>query len=255
MLRDHLLNTLNQLLSPHLTKDYCPNGLQVEGKEVIRHVVTGVTASQALIDKAIALNADAILVHHGYFWKNEPYNIVGIKKRRIASLLQHDISLFAYHLPLDVHASLGNNAQLAAVLGLDEVAAFESISPEGLVMRGVLPQALSHQALKQKLASCLSRDVVSVGAKEQIKHLAWCTGGGQGYIDELTNINTSDAPIDAFISGEISEQTTHSARELGIDFFAAGHHATERYGVKALGEYLAQHHDVKVSFIDIDNPA
>jgi dinuclear metal center YbgI/SA1388 family protein len=255
LLREQLLRTLNQLLSPHLTQDYCPNGLQIEGKEEIRHIVTGVTASQALIDKAIALKADAILVHHGYFWKNEPYNIVGIKKRRIASLLQHDISLFAYHLPLDVHASLGNNAQLAAVLGLDAVAPLTNVSPQGLVMRGALPQALSHQALKHKLANCLSRDVISVGDKSEIKHLAWCTGGGQGYIDELTNLAAGDAPIDAFISGEISEQTTHSARELGIDFFAAGHHATERYGVKALGEYLAQHHDVRVSFIDVDNPA
>jgi dinuclear metal center YbgI/SA1388 family protein len=255
LLREQLLNTLNELLSPHLVKDYCPNGMQVEGKGDIHHIVTGVTASQALIDAAISLKADAIVVHHGYFWKNEPYPIVGIKKRRIAALLEHNINLFAYHLPLDIHPSLGNNAQLAKVLGLTKVSAVSHISPQGIVMQGDLSTAMGHQELSQKIGKALTRDVLSVGNKSQIQRLAWCTGGGQGYIDELINADSSDAKIDAFISGEISEQTTHSARELGIDFYAAGHHATERYGIKALGEYLAETFDVKVSFVDIDNPA
>lgn len=255
MLREQLLYTLNELLSPHLVKDYCPNGIQVEGKADIHHIVTGVTASQALIDAAISLKADAMVVHHGYFWKNEPYPIVGIKKRRIAALLQHNINLFAYHLPLDIHPSLGNNAQLAKVLGIINVSAVSHISPQAIVMQGDLPTAISHQELNHKLGAALSREVLSVGNKTHIKRLAWCTGGGQGFIDELFNANSEHADIDAFISGEISEQTTHSARELGVDFYAAGHHATERYGIKALGEYLAENYDIKVSFIDIDNPA
>jgi dinuclear metal center YbgI/SA1388 family protein len=253
--RDQLLSTLNQLLSPHLVKDYCPNGLQVEGKEEIHHIVTGVTASQALIDHAIALDADAILVHHGYFWKNEAYNIVGMKKRRIAALLQHDINLFAYHLPLDVHPTLGNNAQLAKLLALTEVVPVIDIAPEGVVMQGILPEALTHEQLSARLQHALHRAPVSVGGSAQIKRVAWCTGGGQGFIDELVNLSTDGCGIDAFISGEISEQTTHSARELGIDYFAAGHHATERYGVKAVGEHLAENFGLKVSFVDIQNPA
>jgi dinuclear metal center YbgI/SA1388 family protein len=255
LLREQLLNALNELLSPHLVNDYCPNGIQVEGKSDIHHIVTGVTASQALIDAAISLKADAIVVHHGYFWKNEPYPIVGMKKRRIAALLQHNINLFAYHLPLDIHPSLGNNAQLGMLLGLQNVSAISHISPQGIVMQGDLPTAINHQELNQRLVAALSRDVLSVGNKTHIKRLAWCSGGGQGFIDELINADSGNKDIDAFISGEISEQTTHSARELGIDFYAAGHHATERYGVKALGEYLAENFDVKVSFIDIDNPA
>ncbi|MFC4699156.1 Nif3-like dinuclear metal center hexameric protein [Glaciecola siphonariae] len=255
MLREQLLNALNSILSPQSQRDYCPNGLQVEGKENIAHIVTGVTASQALIDKAVELSADALLVHHGYFWKNEDYPIVGIKKRRIATLLKHDINLIAYHLPLDVHETLGNNAQLGALLGLESITAVDNIAPTGIVMRGELATPLSHDELSERLFERLGRTVISVGSKQSIKSLAWCTGGGQGYIDQVAASRASSLPIDAFISGEISEQTTHSARELDLDFFAAGHHATERYGVKALGEYLAKHYNLQVTFVDVDNPA
>lgn len=254
MLRHQLLATLDALLAPTLIKDYCPNGLQIEGKDDIQHIVTGVTASQALIEKAIDLKADAILVHHGFFWKNEAYPIVGMKKRRISRLLQHDINLFAYHLPLDVHLSFGNNAQLGIVLGLKNIKPLDAIQPLGIVMTGELDKAFSHAQLSKHLHDCLNREVISVGHKSDIRRIAWCTGGGQGYIDQLASAE-GYPHIDAFVSGEISEQTTHSARELNIDYFAAGHHATERYGVKALGEYLQEAHALQVSFVDIDNPA
>lgn len=255
MLRKQLLSSLNSLLSPHLLKDYCPNGLQVEGKDEINHIVTGVTASQALIERAIELQADAILVHHGYFWKNEAYPIVGIKKRRIAALLEHDINLIAYHLPLDVHPVFGNNAQLGRLLGLTDIEALEGIQPEGIVMQGRLPSAMTGEQFSQHLSQVLARDIVSVSNHKIIQQVAWCTGGGQGYIEDVASAQSESLTIDAFISGEISEQTTHSARELNIDFFAAGHHATERYGVKSLGEHLSSEFDLKVSFVDIDNPA
>lgn len=254
MHREELSSLLNSLLSPNLIKDYCPNGLQIEGKEKILRLVTGVTASQALIDKAIELGADAILVHHGFFWKNEDYRIVGIKKRRIGALLQHDINLFAYHLPLDVHAVHGNNAQLGKVLGLSDIQPLAHIQPNGIVMTGELTKAMTHNEFSEHLTNSLHRQCMPVARKQAIKKVAWCTGGGQSYIDEIANF-AGDLGIDAFISGEISEQTTHSARELDIDYFAAGHHATERYGVKALGEFLAQNHALDVSFVDIDNPA
>ncbi|WP_395343903.1 Nif3-like dinuclear metal center hexameric protein [Ningiella sp. W23] len=259
MHREELLSELDTLLSPALIKDYCPNGLQVEGKAQINKVVTGVTASQALIESAIKQQADAILVHHGYFWKNEPYSIVGMKKRRISRLLQHDINLFAYHLPLDVHPSMGNNAMLGKVLGISAVRPIETITPEGIVMVGELSSPASHAELAGRFESALGRKSISIGNKDTIRRLAWCTGGGQGYIDHFAALQgdspTSHHRIDAFISGEISEQTTHSARELDIDYFALGHHATERYGVKTVGEYLQSTFGLEVSFVDIDNPA
>lgn len=255
MRREQLLSMLGSLLSPDALKDYCPNGLQVEGKDEIGHIVTGVTASQALIEQAIILNADAILVHHGFFWKNEAYPIVGMKKRRISRLLAHDINLFAYHLPLDVHPVYGNNAQLGRVLGLKNIQSLTQIEPLGIVMAGELAVPLSPMEFSHTLQSCLGRSVISVTDHASIHRVAWCTGGGQGYIDQVAAAHINGHRIDAFVSGEISEQTTHSARELNIDYFAAGHHATERYGIKALGEYLQNEYAVKVSFIDIDNPA
>jgi len=253
--RDQLLSVLNSLLLPNLLKDYCPNGLQIEGREEIKHIVTGVTASQALIDESVKLKADALLVHHGFFWKNEDYAIVGMKKRRISTLLAHDINLIAYHLPLDVHPIYGNNAQLGKMLDLQNICGIDDIQPTGIVMRGELKEALTHEQFSSLLQQRLGRQSINVASKSVIKHVAWCTGGGQGYIDKVADCCKGENGIDAFISGEISEQTTHSARELGIDYFAAGHHATERYGAKALGEYLSSQHDLKVSFVDIDNPA
>lgn len=249
--RDQLVQMLNQKLEITRVRDYCPNGLQVEGRQQIRKVLTGVTASQALLERAVAEQVDAVLVHHGYFWKGESSEITGMKKRRLQTLLQHDINLLAYHLPLDIHPELGNNARLGALLGLTEISALASVEPVGVVRQASLaePQALTEiVALLQQL---LGRQVfvhdAGIGAVTQI---AWCTGGGQGYIEQAA---TAGAQL--FISGEVSEQTIHIANELGIHFIAAGHHATERYGIKALGEWLAAETGVEVIFADIYNPA
>lgn len=243
---NHLLNTI---LKPDAIQDFCPNGLQVEGREQVKKIVTGVTASQALIDAAISHNADTILVHHGYFWKGEAQPITGMKKRRIAALLEHDINLFAYHLPLDVHPVIGNNAQLAQLLDLEMTEGLEPVA-NSVAVKGRLKTPMSGEQFAQKIAKVLNREpLVSLVRDEPIETIAWCTGGGQGYIDLAASLG-----IDAYLTGEASEQTIHSSREQQIDFFAAGHHATERYGVKALGELLAEQHGFDVTFIDIDNP-
>ena len=245
-----LISHLTSLLRSEEIKDYCPNGLQVQGKAEISRIVSGVTATQALIDKAIETNADAILVHHGYFWKGESPEITGMKQRRIKTLLTHDINLIAYHLPLDVHPEFGNNRQLAHLLDINNVASLSGVKPDGLVMTGELSSELPHNELADLLARTLGRTPLSEAVIDRpIRTLAWCTGGGQGFIEQAAM-----AGVDAFISGEVSEQTIHTAREMGIDFFSAGHHATERYGAKALGEYIAEQFEVDVRFIDIPNP-
>ncbi|WP_417614803.1 Nif3-like dinuclear metal center hexameric protein [Oceanisphaera sp.] len=243
---------LNKQLNVAAIKDYCPNGLQVEGKAEISKIVTGVTASQALIDQAIQAGADAILVHHGYFWKGENEQVRGMKRRRLKALLTHDINLYAYHLPLDIAPELGNNAQLAALLDIQNVASLEAGNPLSVAQWGELDTPLSGAQLSERLQQRLDRSVLHVGdtGPELIRRVGFCTGGGQGYIDLA-----AEQGMDAFISGEVSEQTVHVARECGVHFFAAGHHATERYGVKALGEWLAQEQGLAVSFIDVDNPA
>lgn len=249
--RDELLQLINSKLESGRVRDYCPNGLQVEGKAQVRKILTGVTASQALLNRAVAEQADAILVHHGYFWKSEASEITGMKKRRLQTLLQHDINLFAYHLPLDIHPELGNNAQLGTLLGFDDSSALASVEPVGVVRQTRLSAAVSLADIVMRLQQKLERPVFFHDAGiGDIRHIAWCTGGGQGYIDAAA---TAGAQL--FISGEVSEQTIHSANELGIHFIAAGHHATERYGVKALGEWLAAQTDVEVVFADIYNPA
>jgi len=251
VLNSQLLQLLNSLLRPEKVKDYCPNGLQVEGKKELTKVVTGVTASQALIDHAIAINADAILVHHGYFWKGESPCITGMKRKRIQSLLQHDINLYAYHLPLDIHPTLGNNAQLAKLLGIVDVSPIEVNNPQCVVMQGRFEGGISATELTRLLHTRLAKSPLHEPAKKsKIETIAWCTGGGQGYI-ELA----AEQGVDAYITGEVSEQTIHTAREMNIHFYAAGHHATERYGVKALGEYIQQELAIEVVFVDIDNPA
>ncbi|WP_105902467.1 Nif3-like dinuclear metal center hexameric protein [Vibrio gangliei] len=242
---------LNQTLSPQLVKDYCPNGLQVEGKQEVKKIITGVTASQALIEAAIAADADAILVHHGYFWKGEAEPLVGMKGKRIRSLIQNDINLYAYHLPLDIHPTLGNNAQLAQLLCIDTQGGLEG-HPQSVAMFGEFKTALSGKQLAERIENVLQRKPLHIHPDvedKMIKTIGWCTGGGQDYIELAAR-----SGLDAFISGEISERTTYSAREMGIHYYSAGHHATERYGVKALGEWLAQEHGFDVEFIDIDNP-
>ncbi|WP_235937525.1 Nif3-like dinuclear metal center hexameric protein [Marinobacter caseinilyticus] len=239
------MQTLAEWLEPDRFQDYCPNGLQVEGKSGIRRIVTGVTASQALIDAAVAASADLILVHHGYFWKGEDQCIRGMKRARLKTLLSQDINLVAYHLPLDDHPVYGNNCQLAKVLGIGDAAPLD-----GLVWSGKLPAPLSVGEFTEQIEARLGRAPLHVGAgPDRIERVAWCTGAAQGYIGKAL-----DAGVDAFISGEVSEPTTHTARECGIHYFAAGHHATERYGVQALGEALAEKFGVEHRFIDCDNP-
>lgn len=238
------------LLKPEQFKDYCPNGLQIEGGHSISKLVTGVTASQALIEAAIAASADAILVHHGYFWQGENPCLKGVKKARIKALMDHDISLFAYHLPLDVHQELGNNVQLANRLGIDITGDLKKQNNYPLVFSGAFHEPISGADLALRLEHVLGREALRVcGRAETIKTIAWCTGAAQNYIDIAI-----DAGVDAYLTGEVSEQTIHQARESGIHFFSAGHHATERYGVLAVGEYLSEKLQIEHEFIDIPNP-
>lgn len=240
----------NQLLMPERYRDYCPNGLQVEGKAEISRIVSGVTASQALLDQAVELEADLVLVHHGYFWKGEAPQICGIKKQRLKTLLNNDISLLAYHLPLDGHPQLGNNARLGELLGLETCGALEPDDPLSIGLTGRLATPLSAAAFASHISTVLGREVMHIeGGPELIETVGWCTGAAQGYIDKASELG-----LDAYISGEISEPTVHSARELGIHYFAAGHHATERYGVQALGQALAAEFDLEHQFVDIKNP-
>jgi len=248
--RIELLAYLDDLLETSRFQDYCPNGLQVEGKQQISTLVTGVTASQALLDAAVAKNADAILVHHGYFWRGETPTVTGLKYRRLKTLLAHDINLIAYHLPLDAHAKLGNNVQLAKMLDLEMDGEIAGTGDPAIGLRGKLKTPQSLNEFSSHIAGQLGREpTIIAGHDRSIKTIGWCTGAAQGYIQQA-----ADSGLDAFVSGEASEQTTHMARELGIHYIAAGHHATERYGVKALGEHLAQHFGLQHCFIDIDNP-
>ncbi len=242
---------LNEKLSPQLIKDYSPNGLQVEGASDIKKVITGVTASQALIDYAVSVGADAVLVHHGYFWKGEPEPIRGMKGKRIRTLIKNDVNLFGYHLPLDIHPELGNNAKLAQLLDIEVIDGLEG-HPQSVAMFGKLEKPISGVEFATKISNALNREPLHIApesADKQIETVGWCTGGGQDYIELAASKG-----LDAFISGEISERTTYTAREMDIHYFAAGHHATERYGIKALGEWLASEHGLDVEFKDIDNP-
>lgn len=240
---------LNTLLQSARFTDYCPNGLQIAGRREVRHIVTGVTASQALIDAAIDCGADTLLVHHGYFWKGENPCLTGIKQRRIKALLAHDINLLAYHLPLDAHPLYGNNAQLAKQLGLRAAKPLTD-EPNQLIWRGEFAQPLRAAEVQQRFSAALQRDVLHIGDQNALlTGMAWCTGAAQGYFQQVL-----DAGELAFLTGEISEHNVHLAREMQAHFFAAGHHATERYGVKALGEHLQEQFALKVEFIDIDNP-
>ena len=244
-----LLNYSDNMLEVDRFNDYCPNGLQVEGKQEITKVVSGVTASQALIDAAIEEKADVLLVHHGYFWKGEDARIVGLKYKRIRSLIEAGISLLAYHLPLDAHPLYGNNAKLSDLLDFDIAGSFPS-SKDAVGMYGTLKTPMSAADFSEKISTSLGRDPLHIGEKsEQIHTIAWCSGAAQSYIEAAAELG-----VDAYLTGEVSEQTVHIARELGIHFYAAGHHATERYGVQALGEHLASHFALKHQFIDIANP-
>ncbi|MGE5758514.1 MAG: Nif3-like dinuclear metal center hexameric protein [Sideroxydans sp.] len=228
-------------------RDYCPNGVQVEGRAEVRRIATGVTASQAVLEAATAWGADAILVHHGYFWRSEDAAITGIKKRRVAHLLKHDVSLLAYHLPLDAHPELGNNAQLGEQLGFVVQGRF---GEQDIAMHGVLEQPQTLQQFTKFIQHTLQRTPQVIGhANPNIVRVAWCSGGGQGYFEQAVALG-----VDAFLTGEISEQNVHVAQETGVAFIAAGHHATERYGVQALGGHLAARFGLEHRFFDQDNP-
>jgi len=238
---------LDKTLNAQAFTDYCPNGLQVQGRESVSHIIAGVTASEALIDAAIEEKADTLLVHHGWFWKGEDPRIVGIRRSRLAKLLAHDMNLIAYHLPLDAHPTLGNNARLATVLGLD---LSHTAGRDGLICLGHSQSIRNVGQLSAQIADKLSRTPLVIGdSKKKIARIAWCTGGAQSMFQQAI-----DAGADVFITGEISEPTVHLARESGVAFISAGHHATERYGVQALGQALQERFPVTVKFVDVDNP-
>lgn len=244
--RNELAAYLDGLLECGRFRDYCPNGLQVEGHPEVRRLVCGVTASQALLEAALAADADAVLVHHGYFWRGEDGRITGIRRARLKTLLENDISLYAYHLPLDAHAELGNNAQLARRMDW----AVEGRFAEQEI--GFLGRTTGTAgALAEKLAHRLGRLPLLVGdASRQLGRIAWCSGGAQGYFEQAIA-----AGADVYVSGEISEQTVHLAQESGVPYIAAGHHATERYGVQALGAHLAERLGIECRYVELDNPA
>ncbi|MCK6411260.1 MAG: Nif3-like dinuclear metal center hexameric protein [Azonexus sp.] len=247
MKREALLNYLNGLLEPEKFRDYCPNGLQVEGRPEIQRIVAGVTACQALLDVAVAEGADAILVHHGYFWKGEDTRIAGIRRRRLKTLLDHEINLIAYHLPLDAHPRLGNNAQLAKALGWIADTCF---GEQNIVWRGRPAQPQRVGEIVASVSHALGRRPLLIGDPQApVRRVAWCSGGAQGYFEAAI-----DEGVDLYLSGEISEQTVHLARETGVAYLAAGHHATECLGIRALAAQVAGDCAIECRMVDIDNP-
>jgi dinuclear metal center YbgI/SA1388 family protein len=244
---NELLHYTQELMQVERYKDYCPNGLQVEGRPEIRKIVSGVTASMALLEAAQKANADLVLVHHGYFWRNEDPRVVGIKRNRLAFLLKNDLNLMAYHLPLDAHSEFGNNVQLGHVLGIRPIG-FTGDSE--LMAYGELDKPITLAEFSAQIESVLQRAPLVIGNPEKIvRKVAWCTGAAQGYIDAAIELG-----VDVYISGEISEQTTHQSIESGVSYISAGHHVTERYGVQALGQHLAEKFNILHEFIDVKNP-
>jgi dinuclear metal center YbgI/SA1388 family protein len=244
---EELLNYTGQLLQVDRFRDYCPNGLQVEGRAEVGSIVTGVSASLALLEAAAGIGADLVLVHHGWFWKNEDARVTGVKRDRLKFLLQQDISLAGYHLPLDAHPELGNNARLAAVLGFETEGWF---GEQPIAAYGRLSQPASLATLGQSIAQKLDRSPLMVGDENAtIRRIAWCSGAAQDYLAQAIALG-----VDAFLTGEVSEHTVHLARESGVSFIAAGHHATERYGVQALGEHLAKRFGIRHQYVEIPNP-
>ena len=247
MKREELVSYLDRLLEPTKFKDYCPNGLQVEGRGEVGRIVAGVTASQALLDAAVARGADAVLVHHGYFWRGDDGRVTGIRRQRLGTLINHDINLLAYHLPLDAHPEFGNNAQLA--LGLDWLPEAR-FGEQDIAWLGTLAEPADLATVSGNVARLLGREPLVIGeAGRPVRRIAWCSGGAQGYFEQAIALG-----VDAYVSGEISEQTVHLARESGVAYIAAGHHATERGGVQALAAHLSEKFGLDCEFVDIENP-
>jgi dinuclear metal center YbgI/SA1388 family protein len=248
--REELSLYLQQILSCELYNDYAPNGLQVEGRPEISRICTAVTASAEAISQAIACQADALLVHHGYFWRGESPLLTGMKRQRIYQLLCNEINLFAYHLPLDCHPELGNNACLAKLFEVEVVYSHRAGGAENLLWSGKLAHSMELTEFSDFLAKKLHRNPVLItGKPSRITHIAWCSGGAQDFIEEAFRLGA-----DAYISGEISERTYYQAKELGINYYSCGHHATERYGIQALGNHLASQFKLDHIFVDSENP-
>lgn len=248
MTPEQLERRLNDWLSPDEFKDYCPNGLQLDGGQPIRRLALGVTANQALIDAAIDQDCDALLVHHGWFWKGESQPLTGLKGRRVRTMLQAGMSLLAYHLPLDAHLELGNNAGLAEAMGWSRTGPLQPDAKHSIGDIGCVASPVSGEQLQSKLAETLDQAVIWIDGQRQIKTLAWCTGAAQSFFQSAI-----DQGVDAFVTGEISEPMVHLAREAGVHYFAAGHHATERFGVQRLGRALEKE-GLECRFIDIPSP-
>ncbi|MFN3234884.1 MAG: Nif3-like dinuclear metal center hexameric protein [Gammaproteobacteria bacterium] len=249
MLLHDLTSYLNDFLSIDLFKDYSPNGLQVQGRSEVKHIVTGVSACARLLELAIEKNADAILVHHGYFWRGEDLCVTGMRRDRLKRLLENDVSLLAYHLPLDGHHKIGNNAMLAEQLQIKVTGELDTGPGPNFGLIGCI-DATTPDKFAKHIETCLGRVPLHVSSdRPEIKTLAWVTGAGQDFIEQAASNG-----CDAFLSGEISERTFHAAKELGIHYYACGHHATERYGIQALGAHVAKKFDVTCEFVDVDNP-
>ena len=246
MQRQHLIEILNDLLHPELFKDYAPNGLQVEGKGEVSRIVTAVSATQNVLDQALALKADALLVHHGWFWRGENPTVVATKYRRLKTLMSGEINLIAYHLPLDAHVTLGNNAQMAQLLAATDVA---QGGENSFIWSGLVPP-ITVQALASHLEKSLNRSPLVLGDQTKtVSRLAWCSGAAEDFFEEAIAMGA-----DAYISGEASERTTHLAREMHVPFLVCGHHATERLGIKALSDWLGENHGLECIFVDDENP-
>ena len=245
-----IIQWCDQTLKSSEFKDYAPNGLQIEGKTEVRKILAAVTASQDAIDAAIRENADLLLVHHGYFWKGEAYPITGMRGKRIKSLIQHDISLLAYHLPLDSHPSLGNNAAIADLLKLERIEALDPSERHAIGNIGYLNQPMPVEVFKKFVSETLKFDVTHLPAdKNMIEKVGFCTGGAQDFI-----VKAAEQGCDAYISGEVSERTFYEAKELDVHYFACGHHATERYGVQRLGQAISEQFDIEYVYFELNNP-
>lgn len=245
-----LIAHAHALLDADAVRDWSPNGLQVEGRHEVRRLVTGVTACQPLLEAAVEWQADMVIVHHGWFWKGEPSRVTGMRRRRLQTVLGADINLVAYHLPLDIHAGLGNNAELGRLFEIEVEGRADAGGIPGLLWHGRLADTLTPEAFAERIAAVLGRQPLHLGPQGgSIQRVAWCSGAAHDLLEQAHELG-----VDAFVTGEVAERTTHLARELGLHCFAAGHHATERCGVRALGEHLAARFGIEHRFVDIDNP-